>query len=248
MRLTAIAVPCYNEAERIDVAAFRDFARRSEVRLVLVNDGSIDDTSILLHDLAAESDRIMVLDLVPNAGKGEAVRRGMLAGLAMGADAVGFWDADLSTPLDAIPGFVECLDADPRLDAVIGSRVRLLGRTIERRAVRHYAGRVFATAVSLALSLPVYDTQCGAKLFRASPRLERALATPFISRWVFDVELLARLGVRDGRYASDALLASVYEYPLFAWRDVGGSRIRFEDVPNAALDLWRIYRTQIARG
>lgn len=242
---TAIVVPCYNEAARIDVAAFRSFARRGVARLILVDDGSTDATSRILREIASEADDVTVLEITPNGGKAEAVRLGMRRALAGAAEAVGFWDADLSTPFEMVPAFIDRLNRQPELDAVIGSRVRLLGRSIERRAARHYSGRVFATAVSLALRLPVYDTQCGAKLFRVTPRLTNAIATPFTSRWVFDVELLARLGVRDGHYSSDYLLESVYELPLHEWRDVAGTRLRFEDFPTAALDLWRIYRTYV---
>jgi dolichyl-phosphate beta-glucosyltransferase len=245
MPRTAVVIPCYNEARRLDVPAFQAFARTGSAHLILVNDGSTDETSSVLHEVASSADAVTVLELAENRGKAEAVRLGMLAGVAMQADYVGFWDADLATPFDALSGFIERLDAVPDLEAVIGSRVRLLGRTIERRAVRHYTGRVFATCVSLTLRLPVYDTQCGAKLFRVTPQLERALSTPFLSRWIFDVELLARLGVRDGRYASQRLLDSIYEYPLLAWRDVAGTRLSFEDFPTAALDLWRIHRTYI---
>lgn len=245
MPRTALVVPCYNEALRLDVPAFQSFARRGDAHLILVDDGSTDATPDVLREIAAVDERVTLMALPQNAGKAEAVRRGMLAGLAMQVDYVGFWDADLATPFDAVPAFVERLDTVPALETVIGSRVRLLGRSIERRVVRHYTGRVFATSVSVALRLPVYDTQCGAKLFRITPHLERALAAPFLSRWIFDVELLARLGMRDGRYSSRALLESVYEYPLREWRDVAGTRLRFEDFPIAALDLWRIYLTYI---
>jgi dolichyl-phosphate beta-glucosyltransferase len=245
MPRTVLVVPCYNEARRLDVAAFESFARTGDAHLVLVNDGSTDGTSRLLQRLASNADNVTAVDLAQNVGKAEAVRQGMLAGVAMNAEYVGFWDADLSTPFEALPGFAERLDAVPHLEAVIGSRVRLLGRTIERHAMRHYIGRVFATAVSLTLRLPVYDTQCGAKLFRVTPHLERSLALPFLSRWIFDVELLARLGVRRGRYSANALLECIYEYPLQQWHDAGDSRLRFEDFPTAALDLWRIRQTYI---
>src|SRR5262249_51498610 len=173
------------------------------------------------------------------------VRCGMLEALNDGAEYVGFWDADLSTPFDTLGAFVEQFEARPQLEVIIGSRVRLLGLNIERRARRHYAGRVFATAASLTLRLPVYDTQCGAKLFRATTRLRQALAEPFLSRWVFDVELLARLGSTAGGYSQAILLNTVCEYPLPQWRDVAGSKLSMAGVAKSAVDLLRIYRIYV---
>ena len=95
-----------------------------------------------------------------------------------------------ATPHDEIPRFIETLDAHPGIEALFGARVQLLGRTIERRASRHYLGRVSATAISLVLGLAIYDTQCGAKLFRASVACKALFAEPFHSRWLFDVEII----------------------------------------------------------
>ena len=76
----------------------------------------------------------------------------------------------------------------------------MMGTDIRRSAVRHYTGRLFATAGSLVLGVPVYDTQCGAKAFRVTDALRAALAEPFVSRWAFDVEVLGRLlRSTDGR-------------------------------------------------
>src|SRR5439155_4840561 len=110
---------------------------------------------------------------------------------ANGADYVGYWDADLATPLQAIPEFLEVFAERPGLELVCGARVRLLGRDIRRTRRRHYLGRAFATVASWLLQLSVYDTQCGAKLFRASPRITAVFNQPFHTRWLFDVEILA---------------------------------------------------------
>jgi glycosyltransferase involved in cell wall biosynthesis len=243
---TTLVIPCYNEAQRLNVAAFKQFALSGSASLVLVNDGSRDETLAVLEDIKSVAPaRVRVVDLPQNSGKAEAVRRGMVESLSDGAEYVGFWDADLATPFDALGPFVEQLEARPHLDVVMGSRVRLLGRNIERQARRHYSGRVFATAASLTLRLPVYDTQCGAKLFRATPRLRQALVDPFLSRWVFDVELLARLGSTPSGYSPTILINSVCEHPLAQWRDVAGSKLSMAGVAKSAVDLLRIYRIYV---
>jgi glycosyltransferase involved in cell wall biosynthesis len=242
MNETMIVVPCYNEAERIDLPAFRRYLDASDaVRFLFVNDGSRDATAKILAEFAAVHEaRCELLDLPQNVGKAEAVRQGMLHALSRQPRHVGFWDADLATPLETIEAFVELLERRPALQMVLGSRVRLLGRTVERRAVRHYLGRVFATLASLVLGLPVYDTQCGAKLFRAGPELARLLAAPFQTRWIFDVELLARFAAFHPRGKAAAETA-IYELPLDEWRDVPGSKLRPRDFARAMFGLARIY-------
>lgn len=241
---TTIVVPCFNEAQRLDVDAFERFAAAEPgVRFLFVDDGSTDDTLRVLRALEARCpDRVSVLEQRPNAGKAAVVRAGVLAALCDRPDFVGYWDADLATPLDEIPRFLEVLAQRPDCDVVFGSRVQLLGRTIERRPVRHYLGRVFATAASSMLGLPIYDTQCGAKLFRATPALEELFARPFQVNWTFDVELVARLveANRTGRGRPPA--DRIYELPLCVWRDIAGSRVRPSDFPRAILEMLRIRR------
>ena len=166
----ALVVPCYNEATRLDPDAFLRFVdTHPGVRLVLVDDGSVDATGEILERMrAASPEAVTTLRHSPRRGKGEAVRAGILAGVAERAALVGFVDADLSTPLRAIDDFLAVLRDRPAVEFVLGSRVMLMGRDIKRKATRHYLGRVFATAASLALDLPVYDTQCGAKMLRVN--------------------------------------------------------------------------------
>jgi len=100
---------------------------------------------------------------------------------------------------------------------------------------------VFATLVSEMLRLPVYDTQCGAKLFRSTPELRRILAEPFGTAWLFDVEILARLiGQSPGGTA--AVERYLYELPLDEWRDVPGSKLTRAAYVRAATSIFQLYR------
>lgn len=244
MPRAVLVVPCYNEEQRLRPEAFASFSREvADVDLLFVDDASTDGTAIVLAAICAESGRrASWLQLRENSGKGEAVRQGALAALKGGASFVGYWDADLATPLESVSLFLEEFHQRPQLEMVFGSRVRLLGRTIERRALRHYTGRCFATAVSLILRLPVYDTQCGAKLLRATPTLQTIFAAPFLSRWVFDVEILARLTIERRKHGGAPPIDCVAELPLPAWRDVKGSKVRLRDLHHVALHLWRVHR------
>jgi len=242
MSTTAIVIPCFNEAKRLDLAAFERFAAEvPEVSLVFVDDGSADDTKRILEQLADRlPDRASVVALERNSGKAEAVRRGVNHALERQPSYVGFWDADLATPLDVIRKFSDLLDTHPQHQMIMGARVQLLGRRIERSPLRHYAGRVAATAISTVLGLRVYDTQCGAKLFRSDAARE-LFGEPFTTRWIFDAEiiarLIARLAAQPGLTARDV----IYEYPLHAWMDVRGSKVGPSDYLRAAVDLQRIY-------
>ncbi len=245
---SALIVPCHDEATRLVPSEFLRLARSGqEISLVFVDDGSTDATAEVLEEMRrAAPDRVSVRRLPRNLGKGEAVREGLRAALSAGASAVGYCDADLSTPPDEMARLVAALD-ESGASAILGSRVRLLGAAIDRTPLRHYLGRVFATLASLALRLPVYDTQCGAKVFRASPALAAALARPFRSRWIFDVELLERLlAGADG--VAPLRPADFREVPLRAWRDVGGSKLRPRAMLRAGLEIVGLYlRSRLRR-
>jgi dolichyl-phosphate beta-glucosyltransferase len=238
-----IVVPCFNEEHRLDLNAFR--ACSDDVHFCFVDDGSRDNTLLVLQALAATDPiRFRVLHLAKNSGKAEAVRAGMVDALSKAADYVGFWDADLATPLSELPRFIEILEKRSEIQMVIGARVRLLGREISRRPGRHYFGRAGATLISSSLGLAVYDTQCGAKLFRSSDLMRDIFAKPFLSRWIFDVEIIARLIQRMGR---DDAARAIYELPLVVWHDVHGSKVKTRDYVRGLRDLWRIHRAYNAR-
>ena len=121
----------------------------------------------------------------------------------------------------------------------------LMGRDIRRKAARHYFGRMFATAVSIALDLPVYDTQCGAKVMRLNASTGTLFAKPFRSRWVFDVELIARylrLPVAPGEGPRRDRL---YELVLPVWHDKPGTKLRWYDFARAILEVGYIWRERL---
>jgi glycosyltransferase involved in cell wall biosynthesis len=236
MPRTILVIPCYNEERRLQERAFLEFAeQQAEIRLLFVNDGSRDGTLSKLEQLAARYPLgIDVCDLPRNGGKAEAVRQGMLAALTTDAECVGFLDADLATPLEAVPRFVNVLEQFPSIDVVLGTRLPLLGRKIQRNRKRQLLGRLFATVASRTLGVPLQDTQCGAKLFRVTPALRGALSQPFLARWIFDVELLARLQEAPLREA-------IYEQPLDQWTEVPGSKLKATDFLKAPGELLQIY-------
>jgi dolichyl-phosphate beta-glucosyltransferase len=236
-----LVIPCFNEEQRLPVDELRNFHLDGvRMEILLVDDGSSDGTLRLLESLRAEEPtRFSVLPLEHNSGKAEAVRRGIVAALERNPDLAGFWDADLATPLAELSGFMKVFAARPEIEMVFAARVRLLGRSISRNPARHYFGRVGATLISSSLGLAVYDTQCGAKLFRAGDRMRELFAAPFLSRWIFDVEIIARLVQQRGR---DAAARAIYELPIMAWHDVKGSKVKSTDFGRALRDLWKIHR------
>jgi dolichyl-phosphate beta-glucosyltransferase len=247
MSRAIVVVPCFNEAQRLDVGAIEEFARRTEAAdLLFVNDGSADETLELLEHLNESNPRrFSFLHLAKNGGKAEAVRQGLLLALRSGADYVGFWDADLATPLADIESFCRVLDQKPEIELVIGTRMRLLGHKIERRKSRFWLGRLFANTASLALGVRIFDTQCGAKLFRVTPVLAQIVEQPFLTCWIFDVEILARMQRVRRETGQADLRGAIYEFPLDAWRDVAGSTVKSRDFFKAVLEMTRIYWTYL---
>ncbi|MDG2014130.1 MAG: glycosyltransferase [Pirellulaceae bacterium] len=238
-----IIVPCYNEAKRLNVPAFCRFAaKHPRVRFVMVNDGSRDDTLDVIRRMSQQIDCPMsVVDLPMNQGKAEAVRQGMNEGLTFAPDYLGYWDADLATPLDAISELAAILDQRDDLDLVLASRMSLLGRKIDRHWLRKKIGRVCGGMASLVLGTRIRDTQCGAKLFRVTPITSFVFSSPLTSRWLFDVELFARLIQTWDAVDERPFAERVFEYPLHHWTEIPGSSLKKMDFLKAGWELTQIY-------
>lgn len=237
MQKTCIVVPCYNEEKRLDFKEFLLFIQsNSNIDFLFVNDGSNDDTISVLEKMQkGNEERIIIHNLEKNSGKAEAVRLGVLKAMSYDRyDFVGFLDADLATPLSEIVYF---LQNKRHAKIVMGSRMKRLGVRVERRTSRHILGRIFSTLASIILKLPVYDTQCGAKIF--DKELHFLFEEKFITKWLFDIELIARyrnkFGVIDSNY-------NIIEMPVNVWIEKDGSKLKLKHMLLVPFELVNIYR------
>ncbi|MCA6079027.1 glycosyltransferase [Fulvivirga sedimenti] len=218
-----IVIPCYNEASKLKLSHFKDYLRENpRVKLVFVNDGSKDATLEILNRIQHEMpDQISVVDLKKNVGKGEAVRAGVLYTLDTDiCDAIAYLDADLAVTLEECDTISGALKDD--ISFCFGSRILRIGSVIERKPSRFIIGRAVATVISQILRLKVYDTQCGCKLFRRD-LAKQIFNEPFISRWLFDVEIFFRILQLHGREDG---IRKMMEIPLNQWIDQGDSKVR----------------------
>jgi len=244
---TTIIIPCYNEANRLHLEVFLNFARgHPNISFVFVDDGSKDLTiNLLCGAMAALPKQIDVLMMARNAGKAEAVRHGLKFAAKRGDKYIGFLDADLATPLNAITDFISVADRLDNIDVVFGSRAGGLGRRVYRDLHRKMISLVCATMGRMATGLALKDTQCGAKLFRNTAHLKNCLDAPFTAGWLFDVELFLRISNPDKKTRKN-----FFEYPVLEWTEIPGSNIKFSDVIKGGLSMtslilnqWKI-RTQ----
>jgi dolichyl-phosphate beta-glucosyltransferase len=196
-RFLSVVVPAFNEAARIahtlsKVAAEVD-RLGIDAEVVVVDDGSTDATASIVAE-ASRSDPRIKLVRAPHAGKGAAVRRGML-------EATGVWrflaDADLSMPISELSRFIsasaegspEARAATLPAEVLVGSREAAGATRIGEPWSRHAIGRVFNWLVKLLVLRGVDDTQCGFKLFSAHAA-ETLFPLQRLDGFGFDVEIL----------------------------------------------------------
>jgi dolichyl-phosphate beta-glucosyltransferase len=221
----SIVVPAYNEQDRLGptIRSYLEYcrARRLAAELIVVDDGSLDGTSVLVERLSGEYPELRLIRLAENRGKGYAVRTGVVNARGQ---LVLFADADAATPLSELERLEAAIHAGA--DVAIGSRA-LAGEGVQVRArlYRRVIGRAFHFLVRTLTVKSVKDTQCGFKLFRG------AVAHDLFSRmrmngFSFDVELLMMAQRRGYRVA---------EVPV-NWVHQPGSKV------NLALDSVRMAR------
>ena len=235
----AIVIPCFNEADRLPLEKYRAFLKTiSKTILVFVDDGSEDGTSEVLHTLQADFlKKIEIVALQQNSGKAEAVRQGMLFAKTLKIAKLAFLDADISTSLEECVALSERINTSKKF--VFGSRILTIGNHIERKTHRFLIGRMLATIISKMIGLKVYDTQCGCKIF-ASEIVSPLFEKPFLSRWLFDVEIFKRMILLFGK---EGTVQRSEEVPLKRWVDTSGSKVKWGYFFTLWSDLLRIHKS-----
>lgn len=232
-----IVIPCYNESRRLPIAEYESFLDQNKDQIVFVNDGSTDGTIQILEGIQHKYPlQVSILNLKKNVGKAEAVRIGILTACRdIESGIVGYMDADLATPFEEVSNIKQAFSITS-YRMVFGSRILRIGANIHRFHTRHYLGRVMATLVSIYLNIPIYDSQCGAKFFEPSIAKE-LFKTPFVSRWLFDVEIFKRI-ILSGNVIDECC----YELPLHTWIEKGGSKISLWDFIKLPVEFMRIFK------
>jgi len=226
VRLSFI-IPAYNEARRIGPTlhdAETYLARQPfESEIIVVDDGSLDNTAQVVHD---SFPGVKLIRYHPNCGKGHAVKVGMQQAVG---DIRVFSDADGSTPIQELEKFWPCFDAGA--DIVIGSRsMPKSDIEVRQHFLRETMGRIFNLFVKSLVITGYIDTQCG---FKGFTRHASGIVFPRqrLDGFSFDTELLfiaQKHGLR------------VMQVPI-RWRNSARSRVSiFSDSPRMFRDLFRI--------
>ena len=208
----SVIIPAYNESGRI-IATLRTLSRYLlgqpfTWEVITVDDGSEDDTAEIVKQWSAGRDRFK-LERIRHAGKGAAVRHGML--VAQGEYRF-MCDADLAMPIDHLSDFLRYMSEGH--DIVIGSRQIAGANRYGEPQSRHLLGRAFNKLVQMLAVRGFHDTQCGFKCFSAAAA-DALFPIQRTTGWGFDVELLflaKKQGLRvleipiDWRHDSDSRL------------------------------------------
>ncbi len=232
-----ICVPCFNESNRLslflnqiqELSNLNTFQDHS-IDFTFLNDGSLHDESQKMNSIITtfKSTRfnISMINFDSNRGKGAVLRDGFQVAINKNCyDIIGFMDGDGATGALELQNLILNFEKNKDLDLVIGSRWKALGYKVERTLKRHLMGRIFATLLSVIFDIPVYDSQCGAKLFKATVLNNKLLTYCYDNKWLFDTQLLITLYLSKKK---------IIEQPV-NWKDQPGSKVHI------LRDSWRMF-------
>lgn len=230
-------IPCYNEEKRLKVTEFlENIPQHPCLKIIFVDDGSRDKTREVLANICSQiPHQAQLLSLSQNAGKANAVYQGIQKALSTTSEYIGYLDADLAVSIDEFMR-VATVAMQEEKRFVFGARWRRLDSDINRKLHRHLLGRVYATLASNVLDLPVYDTQCSAKVIE-SQLAKEIFNQPFQTNWSFDVELFFRIKKILGK---KEMIRISREVPLDRWVDVEGSKVTWKAGLKAFVDLLKL--------
>ena len=224
----SIVIPAYNESDRLGASLEKVLgyvhAQGWDAEVIVVNDGSRDNTAEIVLDCMAKDSIVKLLENPGNRGKGYSVRNGVLHALGR---IILFTDADLSSPIEEAPRLLGALDAGA--DIAIGSRwLRTEMQTQRQPLHRQLFGRVFNLLLRMTLGLQFADTQCGFKAFKRAAA-QAIFPLQKIERWGFDPEIL---------FLARKMGYKVEEVPVL-WGHSGGARI------NPVIDGARMFQEML---
>ena len=190
----SIIIPAYNEQLRIAEGLDKVFAYISaqdwDAEVIVVNDGSRDETEAIVRRYIKKHSKLRLLDNPGNKGKGYAVRHGMLEG---SGDVLLLTDADLSAPISEASKLFQAIASGA--DVAIGSRwLDSTSQTKRQSPIRQLGGRIFNVLNRLFLGLQLKDTQCGFKAFTREAA-KSIFPVTRIDRWGWDPEVLYLAGI-----------------------------------------------------
>ena len=228
----SIVIPAHNEKRRLPpfLLELASEIRRSDisVEIIIVDDGSSEEhyDEYLSCINTIKIVPIQIIRHRKNRGKGAAIRTGFNNAKGMW---IGFVDADGAVSPKEIMRVLEFALESKEVEGICASRIRMLGHKIERSLLRHMSGRIFATFVGIFLGIPIYDSQCGCKFFKAAeiaPYLEYCKETGYL----LDIELIMICYCRK---------LNIIEFPV-DWTDKAGGKVNlFRDGIGMTMRLFR---------
>lgn len=233
MNKILLIIPCFNEARRLNMLK-STYLKTIDLKLCFVDDGSTDDTRDFIKSNLLTNSNISIITFDKNIGKGPCIREACMIldkrNSFRDIDYIGYWDADLSTPIEEVIEMSKQLKSS-NVDGLFASRNCNNSRGIKRILFRKILSRAFNFFVKAFWSINMFDTQCGAKLFKKS-YAQVVFAKPFYTKWLFDVEIILR-----------STSFSLIEYPLKKWEYSQKEKLpNFKMVKDVIIDLYMLFK------
>ena len=249
LRNCALVIPVFNEARRLSSNFWIELRAQNIGVIILVNDGSFDDSEIMINNYLLNHTRFIWIRNVVNLGKGESIRIGMKKAVELEYTTIITIDADGAVKPSELESAIS-IHNKSRLNSLRQShangiitsaaRVRLSGWEILRKNSRQWLGRIVATLVSIITKLQMYDPQTPLKIYSFPKEIwQEVLSGAFRTRWFVDVELILRF-----RKILEPKTVRIEEFPIAFFEDIPGSNLSFRHSHRVFFELLqlRLYR------